>query len=397
MTIRSKFLAHIARTSPFPLEFEVSKAEGCRIFDQDGKSYIDFISGIGVSNLGHANQHILKAIHAQTDEYLHTMVYGEHIQSPQVSLATLLTENLPISLDKVYFHTSGTEAIECALKLAKKYTGKSKIVACKNAYHGSTYGAMSLMSDTSKTVGYGPVMPNVYHIEFNNLYDLTTIDEYTAAVIIEVIQAEAGIQTPDPQFLIALQQKCEQNGVLIIFDEIQSGMGRTGSLFAFQYYGITPDILVLGKSLGGGLPLSACIAHHTLMNAIADNPPLSHMTTFGGHPLSCAAGLASMQLILSNRMIEESRDKAAFLIDKIQDHILVKKIRAAHGLWMAIDLNDADLVQKIIAIAQEKGLLIDWFLFNDKSIRIAPPLNIEYPDLEIAARILKDSFDQVCN
>ncbi|MEP7269283.1 MAG: aminotransferase class III-fold pyridoxal phosphate-dependent enzyme [Saprospiraceae bacterium] len=397
MTIRSKFLAHIARTSPFPLKFEVSKAEGCRIFDQEGKSYIDFISGIGVSNLGHANQHILKAIHAQTNEYLHTMVYGEHIQSPQVSLATLLTENLPISLDQVYFHSSGTEAIECALKLAKKYTGKSKIVACKNAYHGSTYGAMSLMSDTSKTAGYGPVMPNVSHIEFNNLYDLNTIDEYTAAVITEVIQAEAGIQTPDPQFLIALQQKCEQNGVLIIFDEIQTGMGRTGSLFAFQYYGITPDILVLGKSLGGGLPLSACIAHHTLMNAIADNPPLSHMTTFGGHPLSCAAGLASMQLILSTRMIEESRDKAAFLIDKIQDHILVKKIRAAHGLWMAIDLNDADLVQKIIPIAQEKGLLIDWFLFNDKSIRIAPPLNIEYPDLEIAARILKDSFDQVCN
>lgn len=394
MTIRSGFYRHIAKTSPFALGLEISAAKGSHVYDANGVPYLDFISGIGVSNLGHGHPAIVQAIHTQADQYLHTMVYGEHIQSPQVLLAKALCDHLPANLNQVYFLSSGTEAIETAIKLARKSTGRSKILSCKNAYHGSTYGAMSLMSDTSRTMPYAPLLPDVDHIAFNHPESLNKIDESVAAVFIEVIQAEAGIQLPDRLFLATLQDVCRRYGTLLIIDEIQSAMGRSGSLFAFTQYGIVPDILVLGKSLGGGLPLAACISGEEQFEAIANDPPLTHMTTFGGHPLCSAAGLASFEVLSSTDIIEQSRIKSKRFTDRL-NHAAIKEIRATPGLWMAIDLGDADLVQKMIPQAQADGLLIDWFLFNDQSIRIAPPLNILDDELDRAADIIMNALDLI--
>lgn len=395
MSLRAQFFSHIANTSPFPLGLEIVKADGVYLFDPAGKKYIDFISGIGVNNLGHAHPDITKAIHNQADDYLHTMVYGEHIQSPQVRLAQKLTENLPINLNKVFFLTSGAEAIDGAIKTARKSTGRKKIYAFKNAYHGSTYGAMSLMNDASKTSPYGPGIADVFHFDFNDLTILENIDHTTAAVIMEVVQAEAGVIKADSQFLDALAKKCREMGSLLVFDEIQTGMGRTGSLFAFDQYGITPDILVLGKSLGGGLPLSAMVSSTKITDAIATNPPLTHMSTFGGHPLCCAAGLASLDLLLRSDLITRSKTLSLTFLQKIKDHPQIKEIRSTSGLWMAIELHHAERVQKLIPLAQEKGLLIDWFLFNDKSLRIAPPLTINNDEILLAADILLDCFDHL--
>jgi acetylornithine/succinyldiaminopimelate/putrescine aminotransferase len=322
------------------------------------------------------------------------MVYGEHIQSPQVLLAKALCDLLPAHLDQVYFLSSGTEAIETAIKLSRKSTSRSKILSCKNAYHGSTYGSMSLMSDTSKSMPYAPLLPDVDYITFNQLESLNKIDESVAAVFIEVIQAEAGIQLPDLMFLSTLQDVCRRSGTLIVIDEIQSAMGRSGSLFAFTQFGIVPDILVLGKSLGGGLPLAACISGEEQFEAMANDPPLTHMTTFGGHPLCCAAGLASFNILSSSDIIEQSLIKSKRLADRL-NHAAIKEIRATPGLWMAIDLGDADLVQKMIPQAQANGLLIDWFLFNDQSIRIAPPLNILDEELDLAADIIMNALDLI--
>lgn len=373
------------------MAFEVSKANGSWLYDADGKAYLDMISGIGVSNLGHSHPDVLKALHYQADQYLHTMVYGEHIQSPQVMLAELLLAQLPPKFQSVYFQTTGAEAIEGALKLAKKFTGKPQIIACKNAYHGSTYGAMSLMSDQSKTIPYQPGIPQVIHIGFNSLEDIATIDHQTAAVVIEVIQGEAGIQLPDPAFLKAVRARCSETSTLLIFDEIQSAMGRSGSLFAFSLYQVTPDILVLGKSLGGGLPLSAFITSKELMEAIENHPPLTHMTTFGGHPLSCATGLAALEFILNSDLIQSASEKAIYFENRL-DRSLIKAIRRPSGLWMALDLGDAEMVQQVISASMDQGLLMDWFLFNDQSIRIAPPLTIEYAELDQAADIINQSL-----
>lgn len=395
MSLRAQFFSHIANTSPFPLGLEIIKADGIYLFDPAGKKYIDFISGIGVNNLGHAHPDIIKAIHNQADDYLHTMVYGEHIQSPQVRLAQKLSENLPINLNKIFFLTSGAEAIDGSIKTARKSTGRQKIYSFKNAYHGSTYGAMSLMNDDSKTSPYGPGVTDVFHFDYNELNILENIDHSTAAVIMEVVQAEAGVIKADFQFLEALAEKCREMGSLLVFDEIQSGMGRTGSLFAFEQYGITPDILVLGKSLGGGLPLSAMVSSNKITHSIATNPPLTHMSTFGGHPLCCAAGLASLEVLLKSDLIPQSKILSLAFLQKIKDHPQIKEIRSTCGLWMAIELHHAEMVQKLIPLAQEKGLLIDWFLFNDKSLRIAPPLTINYEEILLAADILLDCLDHL--
>jgi len=394
MSLRSKFNSLIGKTSPFSLEFVVSKANGAYLYDVHGDRFLDMISGIGVSHLGHSHPEILKAIHQQADQYLHTMVYGEHVQAPQVMLADLLVSILPPDLNSVFFHTSGTEAIEGAMKLAKKYTGRPHIVACKNAYHGSTYGAMSLMSDTSKTQPFQPILPGIKHINVNAIDELELIDEDTAAIVMEVIQAEAGIILPDPSFLKAVRDRCTTTSTLLIFDEIQSAFGRSGSLFAFLPYQIIPDILVLGKSLGGGLPLSVFITDKKIMESLADDPPLTHMTTFGGHPLSCAAGLASLQSILNSDLITESRAKAEFF-EKQLDTSRIKMIRRPQGLWLALDLGNASKVQQVVASSMKKGLLVDWFLFNDHSIRIAPPLTISYPELDLAANIINQSFHSI--
>ena len=395
MSLRAQFFSHIANTSPFPLGLEIIKADGIYLFDPAGKKYIDFISGIGVNNLGHAHPDIIKAIHNQADDYLHTMVYGEHIQSPQVRLAQKLSENLPINLNKIFFLTSGAEAIDGSIKTARKSTGRQKIYSFKNAYHGSTYGAMSLMNDDSKTSPYGPGVTDVFHFDYNELNILENIDHSTAAVIMEVVQAEAGVIKADFQFLEALAEKCREMGSLLVFDEIQSGMGRTGSLFAFEQYGITPDILVLGKSLGGGLPLSAMVSSNKITHSIATNPPLPHRCTCGGHQLCCAAGLASLEFLLKSDLIPQSKILSLAFLQKIKDHPQIKEIRSTCGLWMAIELHHAEMVQKLIPLAQERGLLIDWFLFNDKSLRIAPPLTINFEEILLAADILLDCLDHL--
>jgi len=395
MTLRAQFFSHIANTSPFPLGLEISKAEGVFLFDNTGKKYMDFVSGIGVNNLGHGHPAILKAIHNQADDYLHTMVYGEHIQSPQVLLAKKLTDHLPISLNKVFFLSSGAEAIDCAIKTARKSTGRKKIYSFKNSYHGSTYGAMGLIADPLKTKPYDPGIGEVFHFDFNNPNIIQHIDHDTAAVIMEVIQAEAGIYLVEPGFVQAIAEKCTQTGCLLIFDEIQSAMGRAGNLFAFEQIFTTPDILVLGKSLGGGLPLSAVISSEKITHAIANDPPLTHMSTFGGHPLCCAAGLASFNILSSGNVIRDSKSKSMAFVEKIRHHPKIKEIRATSGLWLAVELVDADMVQKLIPIAQEKGILIDWFLFNDRSLRIAPPLIISHAEILLAADMLLESLEQL--
>ncbi len=376
------------------MEFVVSKAKGSYIYDELGKPFLDMISGIGVSYLGHHNPHIIKALHDQADQYLHTMVYGEHVQSPQVRLAELLVSQLPSNLNSVFFQTTGAEAIEGALKLAKKYSGRPEIIAFKKAYHGSTYGAMSLMSDSNKTQPYQPILPGINHLEFNAIDQLESITENTAAVVMEVIQAEAGIILPEQGFIKAVRDRCTSTSTLLILDEIQTAMGRTGSLFAFTQYGIVPDILVLGKSLGGGLPLSAFISEKNIMNALEDEPPLTHMTTFGGHPLSCAAGLAGLQFLLASDLIAESCIKADYFEGQLEKN-QIKNIRRSRGMWMAIDLGDPSRVQKVINRAMGEGLLMDWFLFNDESIRIAPPLTMNEKELHGAARILNQSLKRI--
>lgn len=389
MSLRTKFRTLIGQTSPYALELEIAEANGTWLMDSKGKKYLDMISGIGVSNLGHGNRVILDAIHAQTEQYLHTMVYGEHIQSPQILLAELLVSLLPPSLNTVFYLNSGAEAVEGALKLARKFTGRSELLACKRAYHGSTYGAMSLMSDRSKTDPYRPLLPGIDHMEFNRPEDLEKINRNTAAVVMEVIQAEAGIQLPDPTYLEAIRTRCNDTGCLLIFDEIQTGMGRTGSLFAFSRYGVIPDVLILGKSFGGGLPLSAFVSDRKLMATLADEPPLTHMTTFGGHPLSCAAGLAALKQLAQTSLVHDSIAKSDYLAQKL-DPDQYNTLRRPPGLWLAIDLADPVRVQKVIAQAMGKGLLADWFLFNDESIRIAPPLTISYEELDQAAAILNE-------
>ncbi len=376
------------------MEFVVSRAKGSHLYDEEGRAYLDMISGIGVSFLGHHNPHIIKAIHDQADQYLHTMVYGEHVQSPQVRLAERLVSQLPSNLNTVFFQTTGTEAIEGAMKLAKKYTSRPEIVAFKNAYHGSTYGSMSLMSDPNKTQPYHPVLPGIKHLDYNDLGQLEMIDENTAAVVMEVIQAEAGIILPDDGFIQAVRDRCTDTSTLLILDEIQTALGRTGTLFAFTPFQIVPDILVLGKSLGGGLPLSAFITDNHIMQALSDNPPLTHMTTFGGHPLSCASGLAGLEYLLNSNLIEESRLKADFF-ENLLDKNRIKSIRRPNGLWMALDLGDAARVHRVIQSGMDGGLLMDWFLFNDESIRIAPPLTITESELAEAAQVLNQCLKAV--
>ena len=376
------------------MEFVVSRAAGSYIYDESGNRFLDMISGIGVSYLGHHNPHIIKAIHNQADQYLHTMVYGEHVQSPQVRLAELLVSQLPFNLNTVFFQTTGAEAIEGAIKMAKKYTARPEIIAFKKAYHGSTYGAMSLMSDSNKTQGYEPVLPGIKHLEFNAIDQLESITENTAAVVMEVIQAEAGIILPELGFIKAVRERCTATSTFLILDEIQTAMGRTGSLFAFTQFGIVPDILVLGKSLGGGLPLSAFISDKKIMNALEDNPPLTHMTTFGGHPLSCAAGLAGIQYLIDSNTIKDSMEKSN-LFESLLNKKMIKTVRRPSGFWLALDLGDGQTVQEVINRAMREGLLMDWFLFNDESIRIAPPLTINEAELREAASILNHCLNGV--
>jgi acetylornithine/succinyldiaminopimelate/putrescine aminotransferase len=391
---RQIFLNHIAQTSSSPLALEIEKAKGVYLYDTKGKKYIDLIAGISVSNLGHSHPNVITAIKEQTEKYLHTLVYGEFVLSPQVKLAELLVTHLPDSLDSVYFVNSGTEATEGALKLAKRVTGRSNIVSCYKAYHGSTHGAISLMSEAYFTAPFRPLLPNVSHIEFNEVSELERIDENTACVIMETVRAEIGVMKPQNDYLKKVRQRCDEVGALLILDEIQVGCGRTGSLFAFEQYDIVPDILLLAKGFGGGMPLGAFVASREKMITFTDNPILGHITTFGGHPVCCAAGLASLEVLTTDKIIIDAVEEKANLFKELIQHEAILDFRNA-GLIMAIQLDSFEHVNAVIQECLKNGLITDWFLFNAEAIRIAPPLIITEEEIRNTAQILLNAIKTV--
>ncbi len=391
--LRSQFLQHLAPTSPFPLMLEIVDAEGVFLIGREGKRYLDFIAGISVSSLGHSYPAVVEAVQKQAATFMHTMVYGEYVLSPQVSLATLLTEQLPEHLDSVYLVNSGTEATEGAMKLAKRVTGRREIISCYKSYHGSSQGALSLMSDDTFTAPFRPLLPNVNHIEYNCAHCLQRITEQTACVIVEPVQAEWGVRPPFDDYLEQLRARCTETGALLIFDEIQTGYGRTGSLFAFQKYGVTPDILLLAKGMGGGMPIGAFVSSSARMRTFTEHPILGHITTFGGHPVSCAAALATLQTLLATDYIAQVQAKETHIKKRLQ-HPLIQDIRSS-GLLMAVQLDSFDTVQNVIHHCMEDGLIVDWFLFNDSCIRIAPPLVITLSEIDQACDILLSALDKV--
>jgi len=388
--IRQLFLQHIAQTSPSPLMLEIERAEGMYLYSPDGRQYLDLIAGIGVSCLGHRHPAVIEAVKAQLDKYLHTLVYGEFVLAPQVQLAELLACNLPGSLDSVYFVNSGTEAAEGAMKLAKRYTGRHEIVACKKAYHGSTQGAASLMWPKDFTQAYHPLLPGIRHIEYNCERHLGQITEKTAAVFMETVQGEWGIRPPREGYLQEVRERCNEVGALLVFDEIQAGYGRTGSLFAFEQYGVIPDILLLAKGMGGGMPIGAFIASRAIMSALSDNPILGHITTFGGHPVCCAAALATLEALLQSGLIQQVKAKEELFLELLQ-HPAIAEVRSA-GLWLAVELESFDVVQAAIRHCLQRGLVTDWFLFNNRSLRIAPPLIITEEQIRWACGVILEAL-----
>jgi len=388
MNLRQVFLQHVAQTSTAPLALEIVKAEGCDLTDVEGKRYIDLIGGISVANVGHRHPKVVEAIKKQTDDYLHVMVYGEFVQSPQVQYAKLLTEYLPPSLNSVYFTNSGAEAVEGAMKLAKRATGRTEIIGFDNSYHGSTQGALSIIGDEYWRAAYRPLLPDVQHLRYGSFEDLERITERTACVIAETIQAEAGVKSPTREWIHALQNRCKEVGALFILDEIQAGFGRTGKLWGFKHFDVLPDILLLGKALGGGLPLGAFIADKSLMDHLTDNPVLGHITTFGGHPLCCAAGKAAFEALLKEDMFAAANAKAD-LFKSLLVHPNIKSIHS-FGLWMAVEFENFEQNKKIIDACIENGVLTDWFLFASNCLRISPPLIISDEQVrQVAAVILQ--------
>ncbi|NTS42531.1 aspartate aminotransferase family protein [Flavisolibacter sp. BT320] len=391
MNLRQLFLQHVAQTSTAPLAIEIVKAEGCTLTDASGKTYLDLIGGISVANVGHRHPRVVEAIKKQADDYLHVMVYGEFVQSPQVQYARLLTEHLPPSLNAVYFTNSGAEAVEGAMKLAKRVTGRTGIIAFENSYHGSTQGALSIIGDEYWRNAYRPLLPGIDHCRYNSEEDLDRITENTACVVAETVQAEAGMISPRKSWLQALRQKCTETETLLVLDEIQAGFGRTGSLWAFEQYGVVPDILLLGKALGGGLPLGAFIAGKSLMDHLADKPVLGHITTFGGHPLCCAAGKAAFEALLEEGMHRSVSSKEA-LLKALLVHPNIQSLHTA-GLWAAVEFDSFATAKKIIDTCIENGVLTDWFLFAANSLRISPPLTITEEELRKACDVILGAID----
>jgi len=357
---------------------EIDYAEGCHIHTKEGKSYVDLISGIAVSSLGHRHPNVINAIQKQLDKHLHVMVYGEYIQEPQSRFAQLLTDQLPDSLDRVYFVNSGTEANEGALKLAKKYTGRSKFVSFTNSYHGDTHGSLSVTGRAVYRDPYKPLLPDVHFIDFNDPSGLNKINDKTAAVIMEPIQGEGGVIPADREWLQQVREKCDDTGALLIFDEIQTGFFRTGSLFAFQYYDVVPDILTLAKAMGGGMPMGAFVSSSEIFEEFKHNPPLNHVTTFGGHPVCCAAAHANLETLLADDFSSKAEriEKTAHKILKGEG---ILELRGRGGM-LGLQLRDSDLTQKVVEECFEKGIILGWTLHSNSLIRIAPPLIIE-PDL----------------
>lgn len=395
MNNRQLFLQHIAQTSSTPIGIEMVKAEGIYLYDVNGKKYMDAIAGFSVANIGHSNEKVIEAVKQQAEQYMHLIVYGEFIQQPQVAYAKLLTDNLPSTLNCVYFTNSGTEATEGAMKLAKRITNRSKIIAFNKSYHGSTQGALSVMGDEYWRNAYRPLLPDIYHFDFNSEEAINAIDENTACIIMEIVQAEAGIIQPNKNWLQRIRKKCNDVCALVIADEIQSGFGRTGTLFAFEQYGIVPDILLLGKALGGGMPLGAFIADKKLMNALTNNPVLGHITTFGGHPVSCAAGKAALEFLVKGNFINIVKEKEVILQEQLQH----KKIRAVRtgGLWAAVEFDSFETNHAVIQKCIANGVITDWFLFAANCLRVAPPLTITNEELITLCAVIKQSIDEVLN
>ena len=392
-TLRDLFFRHVGQTSSSPLGLSIVRAEGVFLYSED-KRYLDFISGVSVSNVGHCRREVVEAIARQAENYAHLMVYGEMIESPQVLHAKLLTSILPESLDCVYYVNSGSEANEAAIKLAKRITGRRHLVSCRNAYHGSTQGALSLMDSEDFKNSFRPLLPMVEHIVFNDMDSLSVISDQTAAVIIEPVQGEGGVQIPVPGFLEALRKRCSETGALLIFDEVQTGFGRTGKMFAFQKFGVVPDILTLAKALGGGMPLGAMVTSQQKMSFWQTDPPLGHITTFGGHPVSCAAALASLRLLLEKEWVGDVDRKSKKIYDALISHPAVKEIRAA-GLLLAVDLGDAEKAKKVLYLLLDEGVITDWFLFQPTSFRIAPPLCITDEELDLGIDAVRRALDKL--
>lgn len=375
-----------------PLMLEIERAEGVFMYGSDGRKYLDLISGVSVSNTGHCHPDVVKAVSDQAGTYMHLMVYGEIIQSPQVKYAGKLISLLPEKLDNCYFVNSGSEAVEGALKLAKRYTGRSRIISFRNAYHGSTHGALSIQGSEYYRNAFRPLLPDTFQIPFNNFEALDAIDEHCACVIIEPVQGEGGVIWPVKGFLEKIRNRCTENGTLLIYDEIQTGFGRLGSMFAIDRFGVVPDIIVLAKALGGGMPLGAFVSSREIMLSIASLPSLGHITTFGGHPVSCAAGLASLNVILKEKLAEKCQEKGRQFKQELK-HRLISEIRG-EGLLLAVKLTNKNYIPYVIINAPEYGLVLDYFLFCDDSFRIAPPLVISKSEISLACSQLIRLLDE---
>lgn len=395
LTNRQLFLLHLGQTSDEPLMLEITRAEGVYMYGASGERYLDLISGVSVSNTGHRNPRVVAAIKEQADSYLHLMVYGEIIQSPQVKYAELLTSLLPFSAGTCYFVNSGSEAIEGAMKLAKKFTGRSRIIYFESSYHGSTHGALSIQGNDRYRNAFMPLLPDTVRIPFNDFSALSVIDSDTAAVIIEPVQAEAGVIFPSAGYLEEIRERCTAAGALLVFDEVQTGFGRLGSMFATDRFGVIPDILVLAKALGGGMPLGAFISSGEIMSSLGSNPPLGHITTFGGHPVCCAAGLASLNVIIEEDLPGKCAAKSAELRNELR-HPLINEIRG-EGLLLAIELTEARFVRYAIRNAPSHGIVLDYFLFCDNAFRIAPPLTISEAEIREACSRVLSLLDDAMN
>ena len=394
--LRRQFLTHVAQTSPAPQLIEVARAEGVYFYTPDGKEYFDLISGVSVSNVGHANSAVVEAVCRQARDYMHIMVYGEMVERPQVEYATLIASLLPEPLNSVYFLNSGAEAVEGALKLAKRYTARTEMISMRRAYHGSTHGAMSMMGFPEGEEwknAFRPLLPDCKAIEYNNINDLQQITERTACVLCEPVQGEAGVRLPKDGYLAALRRRCTEVGALLIFDEIQTGMGRSGEMFAMTKFGVTPDIVCLAKAFGGGMPLGAFVSSNEIMNTLQSNPVLGHITTFGGHPVCCAAGLAATRYLIDNKVVEDVERKGALFESLLSGHPNVVEIRR-NGLLLAVELGSSERLYKIMDMFIERGILSDWFLYCDTAFRISPPLVITdaeiYKCVEIIVNCLND-------
>jgi len=380
-----------AQTTPYPLGLEIERAEGVYLYDIKGKQYLDLISGIAVSNIGYNHPKVIQVIKSQLDKYLHVMPYGEYILAPQTQLASKLNEVLPENLNCTYFVNSGTEANEGALKLAKRFTGRTEIIACKQSYHGSTHGSLSVTGNENKKYAFRPLLPDIKFMEFNNPEELPFISSKTAAVIVEPIQGDAGVRIPSSDYLTKLRVKCTESGTLLIFDEVQTGFGRTGKLFAFEHFGVIPDILTLAKAMGGGMPIGAFVSSKDIMSTLTHDPELGHITTFGGNPVCCTAALANLNIILEENLLDQVETKGR-LFEELLIHPKIKAFRRI-GLMMAVEFENQEIVQKVVKKCLENGVVCFWFLSCPESFRLAPPLIISEEQIRKGCEVIMDAID----